>query len=254
VLVSIGIDAESPPSVGRLFTYSVINVKKRGSNGKEEFERVPLTLEEMLHPPYEEDFRVVSEEHVSDCRYLQDVLTTRFPKLAVLSDHRIAWDDEEKLTHGPDCIVIEGPRKRVRPGATYYMSAEKAKALLIIEIVSPDYAHLDTDKKVKEYHQVGVPIYIIADTRYRGGKRVACKLIAYQWTPMQYVLTHPDSQGRYWIESLQLYVDLEGVQVALYDKDGNKLLGHKELAQANKVLETKMRAMEQELHRLRSQK
>jgi Uma2 family endonuclease len=264
-----------------VFRYGWHYVKKRGSNGKEEFERVPLTLEEMLHPPYEEDFRVVSEEHVKDCRYLQDVLTTGFPKLAVLSDHRIAWDDEEKLTHGPDCIVIEGPRKRLRPGATYYVSAEKAKALLIIEIVSPDYAHLDTDKKVKEYHQVGVPIYIIADTKYRDGKRVWCKLIAYQWTPSEYVRM-PDSQGRYWIDSLRLYVGLEGVQVALYDKDGKKFPGYSELAEgkrsaetkaraaetkaraaetkataeakARQQLEAKMRAMEEELQRLRERK
>src|SRR5207302_7413053 len=104
--------------------------------GTESFDQVPLTLEDVLHPE-EEDFHVLTDEHNDDCAYLKYALRKHLAgKAMVLSDHRIAWDKPGLKPHGADIAVIFGVRKRKRPGATFYVSAEGARPRLIIEETS----------------------------------------------------------------------------------------------------------------------
>ena len=53
------------------FKYGYREIQVKGSDGDIEYERVPLTLEDVLHPQFG-DVHVLSEAHGDDCLYLRD--------------------------------------------------------------------------------------------------------------------------------------------------------------------------------------
>ena len=89
-------------------------VRREQPDGSATMERVPLTLEDVLHPE-ESDQIPESEPHERRRRYLADVLTARLaddPGAVVLSDVRIAWDTPGVRPHGSDIAAIRSVRAR----------------------------------------------------------------------------------------------------------------------------------------------
>src|SRR5437763_2968946 len=89
-------------------------VRRKGRNGREQWERVPLTLEDILHPQFG-DVHVLSDPHTDDCTYLRTVLKERYAaerSVAILSDCGIYWDRPGLKHHSPDLAVIFGVKKR----------------------------------------------------------------------------------------------------------------------------------------------
>ena len=152
------------------FRYGWRYVKRIEPDGSEEFEQVPLTLEDVLHPE-EEDFHVHTDGHEVDCIYLRLVAQAQLagdPSAVVLRDCRVAWDVPGLRPHGPDIAVIFGVRQR-RDWGTFDVAVEGVRPSLIIEVTSPETRHNDLVKKVEHYARAGVPHYVIADVREEHG-------------------------------------------------------------------------------------
>ena len=137
-------------------------------NGEQIHERVPLTLEDILHPQVG-DFRMHSREHQRFSRYLCDVLEMRIaddPTAAILDDVLVTWAYPGIRGHGPDIAVVFNVQQQQNWG-TFDEVKEGTKPSLIIEITSPSTYTVDLEEKVDHYEQVGVALYVIVDIAIR---------------------------------------------------------------------------------------
>lgn len=240
--------------------------------GKIEYERIPLTSYDILHPQ-EDDFRVHNNEHRLFCRYLDNVISAQvahIPGAVVLHDTRVAWDIPDLEPHGPDIALIFNVREHKKWG-TFNVSGEGTRPTLIIEVTSPETRRLDLEDKPDEYAQAGVQYYIIVDA-HRSKRQPAYRLLGYELTPDGYVDLQPDARGRLWVEPARIWLELRDDVLECYDAVGNKIGDYIEIVEAYKQAEARaedaeeraaaesqaranaeerMRAMEEEIRRLR---
>jgi Uma2 family endonuclease len=192
------------PAGAASFRYGYREVKKKLPNGRIAWERVPLTLEDVLHPEFG-DVHVLSDPHADDRMYLRIVLKDRYagdPSVVVLSDCGIFWDIPRLRHHSPDLAVIFGVKRR-KDWKTFHVKTEKVRPALIIEVTSPNTRVNDVKTKVKQYARAQVPHYVIADARESGGKR-RLTLIAYRLEGKVYRRVALDEQGRADLEPVGL--------------------------------------------------
>ena len=190
-------------------------------DGKEIHERVPLTLEDILHPEVG-DFRMHTEEHERFCAYLYNVLRAQVaddPTAIVLHDLRVAWVHPDFRAHGPDISVIFNVQQW-QNWSTFDEVVEGTKPSLIIEITSPGTHSVDLEKKVDHYAQVGVELYVIADIAIRRDMP-AKRLLGYRLSPDGYEQLVPNADGWLWLAPVNLWLGWHGEDIACYDRDGN---------------------------------
>jgi colicin import membrane protein len=225
------------------FRYGWRYVEVIRPDGTIDFDQVPLTLEDTLHPELG-DFIVNTHGHNEGCLYLKSVLKARLagdPSAVVLSDCRVAFVPELRPL-GPDIVVFFGVRQ-VRNWGTFDAVQEGARPALVIEITSPETRSNDVGIKVEYYHQAGVPLYVIIDDREVGGQR-RLQLIGHRHTPDGYEPLEPDERGRLWLEPVRLWLGVTGDRVACYDPDTDQEIGdYVELSRAM-VAEAEARAAE----------
>ncbi len=231
-------------------------VRREGPDGSATIERLPLTLEDVLHPE-EGDQVTESEPHERRRRYLADVLAARLagdPGAVVLSDVRIAWDTPGIRPHGPDIAVVLGVRER-KPWRTFDVATEGVRPALIVELTSPATAGLDRSDKLEQYELAGVPQYVIVDA-VRGEQLVAPRLLGYRLGPAGYGGQAPDERGRLWLEAPRLWLGVAGGEPVCYDEAGRALSDYTALAAALEAeratraeLEARLRELEAELRR-----
>src|SRR5262245_28753837 len=153
---------ESPPRSGEAsFEYGYRLVRRQGRNGRAEWGRIPLTLQDVLHPQ-EGDVHLLSDPHADDCTYSRYVLKDRYAgndSVAVLSDCGIYWDIPGLAHHSPDLAVIFGVKLQ-KEWKTFHVKIEKARPALIIEVTSPKTRVVDVEDKVREYARARVPHYV----------------------------------------------------------------------------------------------
>jgi colicin import membrane protein len=116
------------------FRYGYRYVRKKLPNGRVGSDRVPLTLEDVLHPQ-PGDVHVLSSAHSLDCKYMHDVLDAWLvddPSAAVLSDVGVFWDEPELEHHSPDITVIRGVQRR-QDWSSFHVKTEGVRPLLIVE-------------------------------------------------------------------------------------------------------------------------
>jgi len=189
----------------------------------EHWERVPLTLQDVLHPEVG-DFIVHSDRHETDRMYLAQVLRARLepPGVAiVLSDVRIAWDMPDIRPHGPDVMVIPGLRER-RNWSTFEVAVEGTRPMLIIEITSPETRRNDLFDKVEHYARAGVAQYVIVDDIGRGGER-RLRLLGYRLALDVYQPRALDDHGRLWLDVAGLWLGVQDDHVVCYDEQGGAI-------------------------------
>jgi colicin import membrane protein len=200
---------KSPVRSGKAsFEYGWRLVRRKGLNGQMECERIPLTLQDVLHPEFG-DVHVLSDPHTDDCTYLRTVLKERYAgnrSVAVLSDCGIFWDQPGLEHHSPDLAVIFGVKRR-KGWQSFHVVKEKVRPVLIIEVTSPKTRVNDVETKVQEYARAGVTYYAIADDRRTRGRR-RLKLISYRLEQGKYQKVRLDDQGRAWLEQVQLWLAL----------------------------------------------
>jgi len=181
-------------------------VRRPGRNGRAEWQRIPLTLEDVLHPQ-EGDVHLLSDPHADDCTYSRTVLKDRYAgdqSVAILSDCGIYWDIPRLKHHSPDLAVIFGVKRR-KGWRTFHVKTEKVRPALIIEVTSPNTRVNDVETKVKQYAQARVPHYVIVDADEEQEPR-RLTLLAYRLKGAAYERVQPDEKGRVWLEPVGLWL------------------------------------------------
>lgn len=190
-------------------------------NGEERFERLPLTLEDILHPEVG-DFRVNDTEHQDFCAYLYTVLRASLidhPTALVLSKVRVSWDVPDLRPHGPDIAVIFGVAEK-KIWSTFDTACEGTKPSLIIEVTYSPTRSLDLVDKVAHYQQAGVAYYVIVD---RGEDEETRRLLGYHLTPFGYQPLPTNERGWLWVEPVKIWLAFHGEELVCYDESNEHI-------------------------------
>ncbi len=198
-----------------------------GRNGRTQWERIPLTLEDVLHPQ-EGDVLVPGDPHADDCTYLRYVAKDRNAdddSVVVLTDCDIYWDIPELKNHRPDLAVIFGVKRR-RDWPSFDVKKEKVRPKLIVEVASPQTRVVDVEDKVIEYARARVPHYVIADVdEATGRRRLTLKAYRLKGRRRAYEPVKVNERGWAWLEPLGLWLgvkvnpDTGGDRLALFDPE-----------------------------------
>jgi Uma2 family endonuclease len=211
-------DAENDP-----FRYGWRYLRREKADGTEIWERMPLTLEDVLHPQ-EEDVIVQNRVHQLIREYLRIIFAAQLahdPTAIVLTDVRVAWDVPGLEAHGPDIAVITGVRE-IKNWSTFDVAVEGARPELVVEITSPSTAGIDRMTKLEEYETASVPTYVIIDTV---GRRSAShlRLFGYTLTPAGYQVLTPDERDWLWLDAVQVWLGIADGAIVCYDEAGQSL-------------------------------
>jgi Uma2 family endonuclease len=257
------------------FDYGYREVRVKLPDGRSRWKRVPLTLEDVLHPRFG-DVHMLGDPHSDDCTYLRNVLKARHAgdrSVVVFSDCGIYWDIPGLRHHSPDLSVIFGVKRR-KDWETFHVRKEGVRPSLIIEVTSPKTRVNDVKTKVKQYARAKVPHYVIADMEEVEGRR-RLKLIAYRLKVRAYAPVSLDERGRAWLEPVGLWLGVKvdpetgGDRLVLIDPVTDQEIGDytqvdrarseaearaRAEAEARSEAEARARALEAELRRLRGRK
>jgi hypothetical protein len=212
------------PAEADLYRYGWRYVKRTLPEGTVEFDQIPLTLEDVLHPQFE-DVIPQNSAHGKDRCYLFDVLNCRVAEDAtalVLSDVLVVWDIAGLRPHSPDLSVIFGVREPHRNINSFDVATERTWPTLVIEIVSPHCRDNDVIIKVEHYYRARVPLYVIVDRQRVEGP---IRLVGYRYTPSGYEPMPLDDQGRLRLEAFGLWLGTRGNRVVCYDSATGRELG-----------------------------
>jgi Uma2 family endonuclease len=190
-----------------------------GSSG--ESRRVPLTADDLLHPQ-EGDQIPENTTQERDRTYLTEVLRLRLgdrPRARVLSDCLVDWGVRGLRRHSPDISVFDRLRDPAWQGGLFRVAEQRARPVLVIEIVSPDATDPqvrdnDVVTKVQQYYRAGVPLCAIIDREVEGGPR---RLVGYRRGRGGYVTLPLDDQGRLPLKPVGLLLGLRDNEAVCYD-------------------------------------
>jgi colicin import membrane protein len=191
------------------FRYGYRQVREKLPDGRSRWKRVPLTLEDVLHPRFE-DVHMLGDPHSEDCMYLRAVVKARHaddPSAVVLTDCGVYWDIPGLKHHSPDLAVIFGVKQR-KAWKTFHVRKEGVRPSLIVEVTSPKTRVVDVKTKVEQYARARVPHYVIADSREVDGKR-RIELIAYRLKGEAYERVPLDARGRAWLAPVRLWLGVK---------------------------------------------
>ena len=204
-----------------LYRYGWREIPRALPNGKKIYERIPLTLEDIIHPQVG-DFRIQSAKHEQICTYLRILLREHLandPTTIVLGDVLVDWATDEMRGHGPDVAIIFNVQQK-QNWSTFHEAEEGTKPSLIIEVTAPFTYSVDLETKVAHYAEVGVEWYVIVDIVIRRGMP-AKRLLGYQLTEDGYKQFEPNEKGWLWLAPVNLWLGWRGEDIACYDVAGN---------------------------------
>jgi Uma2 family endonuclease len=258
-----------------LFRFGWRYVRRKGSDGSETFDRVPLTAYDLLHPQ-EGDFIVQNDAHTEDCFYLKHAFAYQLrddPSAKVFCDHRIAWDVPGIRPHGPDIFVVFGLKKWNSRVGTFRVAKLKLRPKVIVEVVSKDTRKNDLVIKKDQYYRARVPYYVVVDVdepdeeadEDEQGERVL-RILGYRRGRARYEKMPLDEKGRLRLEALKVWIGAEAGRVACYDENGTRIADPLEQmkaredaekhaaaeAKARKRAEARVAALEAQLRELKN--
>jgi colicin import membrane protein len=216
--------------------------------GRRVLTRIPLTRDDVLHPQ-EGDHIAQNDVHNEICHYLQNALrtaTAHRPEISVFGDLIVAWD-VPGLERGncPDVTVVIGARRRRRRNR-FVVAAERVRPELLIEVTSQSTRSVDLRDKRRAYYQAGVPFYVIVDDEAEDeDDPVQLRLLGYQRGARGYRQQRLNSQGRLRLETVGLWLGIEGDRVVCYDQNGAPIRDLPEETQARVAAEQAQVAAEQ---------
>jgi colicin import membrane protein len=220
----------------------------RISNGEEEWERVPLTEDDVLHPQ-PEDYVIQSNPHYLICHYLYTVLRSRLKHLPgglILHDVLVDWGIPRLKAHAPDLAVFaevwDPPQ-----GGIFDLKASGGRVLLVIEVTSPSTRHLDVASKhpqaktrFRHYARAGIPLYIVVDAARRASGQ-APPIFGYTLTEDGYKPLPLDEEGRLWVEPVHLWLGMSGSEVAWFDANGEEIWEYEQEQETRLEMEARLR-------------
>jgi colicin import membrane protein len=213
------------------FRYGWRDVRQLQSDGSERWERMPLSLEDVLHPQLGDSYPQGSE-HAAQRHYLANVFETRLagdPTARVFCDLGIAWGDPELKVHSPDITVVFGVEPR-DDWDIFDVAQTGVRPTLIVEVVSSLTVTLDRVVKLEEYDYAGVPFYVLVDLTMLPEPPMR-RLVGYRRTPGGYRIMPPDEHDRLWLEPLNLWLGIADNRVVCYDRDGGAVPDYVTLSQ-----------------------
>jgi Uma2 family endonuclease len=241
-----------PGSVDDPYRYGWRDVCETRPDGSQKWTRVPLTLEDVLHPQMG-DHILESDLHSLLRDYLAGVCRVRAyaadPTAYVTSNSGVYWDDPALDHHCPDVGVIFGVRNRSVLRTSFQVATEGTWPRLIIELVSPHTRSNDVDTKLREYHRARVQRYVILD---RLTENASWELRGYQYTPPAYVDIQKDVHGRLWLEDVGVWLATKGQRVICYDPITNEAIG--DYAEITELMQQVRRQAEAEKARAEAEK
>jgi hypothetical protein len=243
------------------YRYGWRYVKKIRRDGTVDLVQVPLTLEDVLHP---QEGDVIPEKPLQerDAEYMRPIFRQRAARLPgghYLADCLIDWGVPGIRHHSPDLSVFRGvTRPPPLELGLFPLFDSGGRCVLLVEIVSPHTRENDVVHKLREYHQVRVPLYVLIDQEIEGGPR---QLVGYRYTPRRYVRMRLNRQGRLLLRPLGLWLGLEDGRAVCYDAETGERLGdYTEMEQARYAerearlaAEQRIQELEAELRRARGQ-
>jgi colicin import membrane protein len=228
--VSTSPPPQQPPDESDPFRYGWRYVRVQRPDGTEDFDQVPLTLEDVLFPETG-DFIVQTDPHVNDVVYLKIVFESRLadrPRSKVISDCRVDWNLPGVRPLGPDIAVFDG-MEEYRGWATLDVEAEGMTPDLVVEVTSPGTCKNDVESKFDYYERARVPIYVIVDAERDDKQGRRLNLMAFRWTRGGYQRIVPDHRGWIWLEPVRLWLGVaqgprpEYERVACFDERGEEI-------------------------------
>jgi Uma2 family endonuclease len=225
----VGEDIMKPTSPGAPsadpFPFGWRFVRQQRPDGSEHLEKVPLTLQDVLHPQ-EGDTIPENTLHERLRRHSHDVIQRQLAPqatLLTLSDCIVDWGVPGLGNHSPDLLVLERDQPWPwRSWSTLRVKKEKARARLALELVSPNTRVNDVSNKVAEYEQAGVPLYVIVDQEEEDGP---LSLLGYRVGPHGYERLPVDPEQGLLLEELGLRLLVRGDRLIFQDAVTGKELG-----------------------------
>jgi colicin import membrane protein len=221
-----------PPSPEQdKFYYGWRCVERTLPNGEVVYDEVPLTLEDRLFPE-EGDQTTDTELHHRDREYCYQSLKTLYSAdstVGVLADHRIDFNVAGIRPMGPDVVVILGVSQPLDPSVgTYSIARNGGRAVLAIELGSPETRRNDLRRKPPLYFRIGLEKYVFVDRGPRGNR--PAQLNCYRHGRRDWVQMTPDTNGRYELSPVGVLIGLENDRVWLYDaKTGARIPEYQEV-------------------------
>ena len=188
------------------------------------FDRMPLTLEQVLHPE-ENDIIVASTVHHADLTYLAEACRSQVADqddALVTSDVPHDWDVPGLGHHRPDVTVAFEVRDRKPNYAKFDCAAEDTRPLLVIEVVSPSTRKTDIEWKVEDYLKAGVEWYDIVD---RQDEDDAPTLIGRHREGDEWVRMEPDAEGRLFLPPINAFLRVADGHLEVIDAATGELIG-----------------------------
>ena len=235
-----GLDLNDPFRLGWRY------VKRTLPDGEEEFDQIPLTLEDLLFPE-ENDQAMFHPDHGDDCRHLHaclELMLTGVPGSRVVADCRINFAIPGVRPMGPDVAAfLDVPAEW--SAATLEVGELSARPILVVEVTSPETRRQDLGRKVDLYHRAGIPQYVVVDPSYRKGRRRSARLLDFRYTPEGYESVPLDDQGRLHLPAFDLWLKIEEKRVVCLDgRDGRAIEPFVGQVQARQAAEAQTRAAE----------
>jgi hypothetical protein len=237
----------TPPSE---FRYGWRFVKHTLPDGSTDLVRVPLTLEDVLHPQ-EEDVILQRHLHAIERDHLAVVASSRDlrpPLVQVTADLLIDWGVPGIRGHSPDVAVFVGLHQPLDLNAgTFHLAESGGRCLTAFEIVSPDTRVNDMVNKVDHYYRVGVPHYIVIDQEREGGPR---QLVGFRPGAGKYEREPLEADGSLKLPELGLRLSLRDGRLVCWDLATGKELAdpasaYRELEEKRRIIQEQARLLEQ---------
>ena len=247
------------------FRYGWRYVRVVGADGSQELDRVPLTLEDVLHPKVG-DIILQSDPHDWDRAYLKAVFDTRLMDkrtAVVLSDCQVDFNIPGVEPLCPDDVVFLGVRRRIA-WSSFNVAVEGARPLLVAEVTLPETRSNDLGIKMEYYHRAKVPWYVIADVTYEADDERQIELKLFRRMRRGYRREPADERGRVWLEPVGLWLgvtrDVRGgfLRLACFDPETGQEVGDyraisRALEEERRAREAEARARKQAERRARSE-
>ncbi len=180
------------------FYYGHRLVEDVDEHGRYDMRYVPLAEDDFLNPQHGDHF-VQGTVHRGDLTSIRGSIRYALCQrtdLTVFSELKMEWPDPSWDSPAPDVSVVPNVQKPEQPREEFYVSAEGTQPALIVELTSPRFLRFDLYRKVFIYQQAGVDEYIIIDSGLREGRNSVDYTVAgYQLDNNRYRPIQPDEDG-----------------------------------------------------------
>ena len=218
---------EDPVRAGEYeFPYGWRYLQITEPDGSIRSERIPLTLEDALHPQEDDCIpsNPVQNELVQSITNAIRMLLHDREDLLIFNDVLIDWGVPGIKAMSPDIAVLFGVKPEDGFGM-YHIPREGVRTEVVIEVTSPSTRKNDVVDKVDLYARCGVPRYVIVDVKPHPHRDVLqwIQLKDYRAGEQGYDLMSPDESGVVWLETLGLGLVVEGKTVRCLDAQGRPI-------------------------------